>query len=470
MDSWTTEAAEWAERQFGDCDLGDRRRTKRLVTMAARVADNPAGSFPEQFEAWGDVKAAYRLFDAEAVTFQAILSPHWEQTRASGPGRFLVLADTTEIDFGIKREIDGLGPTGNGGGHGFLLHSALVVRAESEEVVGLAGGTIHYRQPAPARENTAQRLKRDRESQVWGEVIDQVGRAPEGTQWVHVLDRGADNFEVFCHLHHQQADWVVRAAQLQRHVLTPTGQLLPLKEYLRTLPLAGSYELNLRARPGQAARTARLEVRYGALQMPEPTHKSPYLKQVRPGAIAMNVVWVREVDPPPGVEPIEWVLYTSLPVETFDDAWMVIEYYEKRWLIEELHKAAKTGCRIEDRQLKTAPRLEAMVGLMFVVAVRLLQLKSVARTDPDRPARTVVPPLWIEMLQALRKLPGVRTADLTTREFYRGLAKLGGFLGRKHDGEPGWITIWRGWEKLNTMLRGYHLTSNLHRKRQQKCG
>jgi hypothetical protein len=147
---------------------------------------------------------------------------------------------------------------------------------------------------------------------------------------------------------------------------------------------------------------------------------------------------------------------------------VIIEYYEARWLVEEYHKALKTGCRVTKRILRKASRLEPMVGLMAVVAVRLLQLKSVARSDPDRPARAVVPRLWLVMLKAARKNLR-RVYDLTIREFYREVAKLGGFLGRKSDGEPGWITIWRGWEKLNTLVRGAELALRFESEL-KRCG
>ena len=162
----------------------------------------------------------------------------------------------------------------------------------------------------------------------------------------------------------------------------------------------------------------------------------------------MNVVEVVEVDAPKGVTPIYWVLFTSLPVATFGDAWTVISYYEARWLVEEYHKAIKTGCATESRQLKAAGRLEAFVGLTSVLAIRLLKLKSKARTNPETPARRVIPRIWLQMLKLARKRLN-RVHDLTVGQFYREVAKLGGFLGRKSDGEPGWITIWRGWEKLN---------------------
>jgi hypothetical protein len=359
-----------------------------------------------------------------------------------------------------------MGRTGNGGGWGFLLHSALVVGAEGEEIFGLAGQKIRYRKPKPKKENTSQRLKRDRESLLWGQVIDAVGPSPEGVQWVHVMDRGADNFEVYCHCRQQRADWVVRVTQKQRKIIAPDGRKMPLSAYLKTLPLAGSYELRLRARGAnrergpQPARTATVEVRFGRLQVPFPTHRSPYLKQFPPAPMAMGVVYAVEVNAPKSVEPIEWILLTSLPVESFDDAWLILGYYEKRWLIEEWHKALKTGCRVERRQLKSKQGLEGLTALLGVVAVRLLQLKSAARTHPDRAARQMVPLHWIKMLLAARKRRQ-GTAAMTIGEFYRELAKLGGFLGRKSDGEPGWITIWRGWQKLYLLVHGAELAETI---------
>ena len=457
---FTFDTQEWAERQFGDCRLGDKRRTLRLVRLATQVVSHPSGGLPEQTETWADLKAAYRLFDQAEVTFETVAKEHWRQTCDRPAGRYLVLADTTELDFGIHRDLPGMASTGNGGGWGCLLHSGLMVAAASEEIIGLASQTIHYRKPAPKKESAARRLKRARESEIWGKVIDQVGRPGKGVELVHVMDRGADNFEIYCHCREQEADWVVRVTQRSRVILTPEGIRVPLRGYVEMLPIAGVYELSLRARPGQTARTARLEVRLGDLKIPPPRHQSPYLKRLAPEPIPMSVVQVREVDAPANVKPIEWLLLTSLTVNHFADAWVIIEYYEKRWLIEEWHKALKTGCRVTKRQLKTRDRLEALVGLLSVVSVRLLQLKAVARTAPDHLARRLIPARWIRMLQVARKSPRP-AASLTIGQFYRELAKLGGFLGRKSDGQPGWITIWRGWQKLHLLVRGAELATSM---------
>lgn len=295
------------------------------------------------------------------------------------------------------------------------------------------------------------RLNRDRESQVWGQLIEQIGPPPEGTQFVHVYDRGADNFEVYCRLLLTRNDWVVRASKLQR-VVFHEGKEISLAQRLKQLPLAGSYELSVRATREHGARVAQLEVRYGTVSMPAPRQVSPWLRECGIHLIVMNVVEVREINAPSGVKPLHWVLLTSLPVATFDDAWRVIEYYERRPLVEEFHKALKTGCRVEERQYETSERLEAITALLSVTAVRLLQLRSVARATPERPAQEVTPQEWITVLQRLRR--GRRI--VTVRDFFRQLAGLGGHMLRKCDGEPGWITLWRGFEKLHFAVRALH--------------
>lgn len=459
----------WAQRNFGKCDLGDKRRNRRLIHIAEQMCANPSASLPVQLPEWKDLKAAYRLFDCEQANLSSITSPHWELTReiASQRKRVLVIGDTTEMDFGRMRTISGIGPTGNGTGKGFLLHNAMMVDADNEEILGMAGQTIHLRKPkkkGAKKENALQRLKRDRESQVWGTVIDKIGPPANDVQYIHVFDRGADNFEVYCRLLDQRGDWVIRASRLQRWILAgDNDERIKLKDFLPKMKTLGHYDLELRARPKQRARTVTLEVRTGKVKIPRPSHVSPWVRKRKQEPIAMNVVEVVETNPLKGVKPIRWVLFTSLSVSSWAKVWELIGFYEQRWLIEEYHKALKTGCATESHQLKTKDRLEALVGVTSVVAIRLLQLKSFARTNPEKRARSVVPGVWLRMLKLARKLSNV--SDLTVGQFYREVARLGGFLARKGDGQPGWLTIWRGWEKLNIFVK---IASTLEHK--QKCG
>jgi hypothetical protein len=456
------EISKWAEEQFGTCELGDRRRTKRLVKFAAQAAAMPDASTPKQTEGWSDCKAAYRLFDQEDVTFDAVTAPHRAMSRAVPAGTWLVINDTTEINFGYDRQLTDVGRVGSAQARGFYLHTALVVSAENEDILGVAGQDLYARPLKKVkRVGSHRRKKLKRETDVWGRVVDRVGPPPADTRFIHVCDRGADNFEIYCHFLQQGSGWVVRAAQLERLVLDADGRECSLDDLLRAAPLQGTYELQVRANRQQPARTALIEVRWTRLVMPQPrTGVSRYVRESGIAEIPMWVVEAREVNPPKRVEALRWVLLTSEDVDEFNDAWRVIEWYEKRPLIEEYHKCLKTGCRVEERLYQSGDRLAPVIGLLSVLAVRLLQLKIVARRDPEQPAAQVVPKNWLTAVALLLKK---RQPLKTVRDFFRGLAQLGGFLGRKGDGEPGWQTIWGGLEKLLLCIRGAEALT-------KKCG
>jgi Transposase DNA-binding/Transposase Tn5 dimerisation domain len=454
VSSLTLEIPQWAEQQFGTCELGDKRRTKRLVKLATDVATKPDAATPKQTETWADCKAAYRLVNQEKVTFDAVTAPHCRLTRDVAAGTWLVINDTTEINFGCDRALSGVGRVGSNQGRGFFLHSAMIVGAESEEIVGLAAIDLYLRPLKKVKRVTSAKRKKQliRETDVWGRVIDRVGRAPQEARFIHICDRGADNFDVFCHLLEQQAGWVIRAAQLQRQVRDDANRTCSLEDAVCGQEVVGSYELKVQANQGQPARTAQMEVRYTKIVMPRPrTGISRYVRDCGIEEIPMWLIETREVNPPDGVTPLRWLLLTSEPVNGFADARRIISWYEKRPLVEEYHKCIKTGCSAEARQYRTGARLAPIIGLLSVVAVRLLQLKMVARQDPDRPAANVVPTDWLEALPLVMKRPKPVT---TVRDFFRGLASLGGFLGRKCDGEPGWQTVWGGLETLLQCLRG----------------
>lgn len=456
------ETNEWAGVTFGACELGDQRRNRRLVELAAQVASRPDGSTPEQTESWGDCKAAYRLFNQDDVTFERIIAPHCQQTRAAcRPGDVkLLINDTTEIDYGCHRRVTGLGPTGNGSGRGFFLHTALMVDAAHGQVDGLAGQRLFYRKPKAKRgaKNTRRRSS-DRESVVWGEVVDSVGAAPAGVKWVHVDDRGADDFEVFSRIAAVENSCVIRAARLNRRIVTGDGRDLPLKSLLDELPCRDVRQMKVPATAKADERTATLELRFDELRMPVPKVLTPWLKTHRPEApLTLRVVELREVGAPKGVTPLRWVLYTMEPVTTIAAANVVIGWYEMRPTIEDYHKALKTGCHVQNRYYEKAERLERVTGLLSVVAARLMQLKTAARDTPDRPAHEVAPVQWVQLVQTARRKPV--NANMTIREFIRALAGLGGHLGRKSDGEPGWITVWRGFEKLMLLDRGAKAEKN----------
>lgn len=447
--------AQWVESQFGACDVGDQRRTKRLGKIASNMLDSPEKSLPQQNTDWSDLRAAYRCFANEEVTFERVAQKHWEQTQQTSPGRYLLISDTTDIDHTSHKATQGLGILGNGGGRGVQLHSCLMYDTDKRLLAGAAGALLYYRKHKPAKESRAQRLNRERESDVWGKLVDQIGSPPEGSQWIHVFDRGGDYFEAMCHIHLAKCDWIIRASKLNRTVVDQDGQTTTLKKAFPKARVLGSYELSLRSRQGAPARTAKIQVSVTQVTFPRPKMTSKWVKKCGIQSLPMNVVIVQEVDAPKGIKPISWVLLTSLPVESFEDAWQIIEDYETRWLIEEYHKVIKTGCSVERHALREADALEPLIGLISVIGTRLLQLKLVGRNQPEAQAQSHVPATWLKALKLIK--PKVKLTGLTVYQFIRELAKLGGFLGRKSDGEPGWQTIWNGFQKMQTLLQGMQL-------------
>jgi Transposase Tn5 dimerisation domain len=328
-----------------------------------------------------------------------------------------------------------------------------------KQVIGLAGAVTQYRSFKPKKETRAQSLARNRESDVWGRIVDQVGSAPEGSQWIHVFDRGGDYFEAMCRVKLNKNDWVIRASKLNRKVINDRGEEVTLSEAIEEATERGTFAMKLRSTPRHAARTAHLTVSSCEVSFLAPSRKSPWLRQCPIKELKMRVVIAMETNPPKGNKAICWVILTSLSVACFDDAWKVLEYYEHRWMIEEYNRVAKSGCSIERHALRTAERLEAIIGLTSIIAVRLFQLKLIGRNQPEAKAATHVPSTWLQGLKMMR--PKIKLTEMTVYEFFRQLAMLGGFLGRKHDGEPGWQTIWRGYLRLHQTNVGIELGKRL---------
>lgn len=443
----------WSEKQFGTCNLGDRRRTDRLVRYARQMAEKPDASTPKQTESWGNCKAVYRLFARPEVTFDSVTQTHYQNTQAMPPGRYLVISDTTEIDFGYRSPRAGLGQLTGTHRRGFFLHSSLIVDADTHAVTGLGKQELWARPlQKKKRVHRVNCRKRATEADVWGRNIEAITPSRAGVELIHICDRAADNFAVFAHLFVKGDSWVIRAGQLTRHLRNAEGRTQKLSEIIKAAPLKGTYQLSIAANKKQPARIASIEVSSTSATLIRPREGATTFvmdKGIR--EIETNIVVVKEVDAPRGVEPICWVLYTRESVLSFTACYRVIEHYEQRPIVEDFHKCLKTGLAIELRQYASADRLKPVIGVASVQAVRLLQLRDASRKSPDTPARKVVPAEWIDVLQSIQR----RSRKIVTvYDFTQALAALGGFLCRKSDGSPGWQTLWRGLESLLIAIRG----------------
>jgi hypothetical protein len=442
---------------FGAAELGDRRRTKRLIKTFDRMCSHPGGTLPDKLASPPDLRGFYRLCDSDEVTHQAIIEPARAHTQAriqTCPHEVLILHDATELDYTTLSTLsDDLGQIGKGNRRGFLCHNVLAVAADSGDALGLIDQILHRRDEVSPDETLAEHRDRaTRESRLW---VRGTGHLPADPRLIDIADQGADTFEFLEHESRSGRRFVIRASKTRQVYAghEPNGPRLELKAYARSLPELGRFTMDVQPQPGRKARKdAEFVVRASAVLVGPPHAKAGHHGD---DALPLYVVQVTEVSPPEGEKTIEWTLLTNERVQTYEDAVRVIGWYERRWVVEEFHKAQKTGCRIEGMQFTTTERLEPAIALLSVVAVTLLNLREASRHDDakTRRADTLLSSEYVEVL-SLKRYGKVRN-DVTIHEFFMALARLGGHQNRKCDGPPGWLVLWRGWMKLQDMLDGY---------------
>jgi Transposase DNA-binding len=446
----------WAKKTFGSSQLNDIRRTGQAVKAAKRMAENPSATLPAQMQTWKETMALYRLLKEDDVTFEALMQPHWQQTReqALSSPVVLMVQDTTDIDLSHRRKISGVGQIGNERGRGFFVHTVLAMRPQTREVLGCMAQEPFVRIPAPDGEQRYQRRKRDeRETDVWMRQVQAIGTPESASMWVHVGDRGADMFPFFQACRSTQTHLLVRAAQ-NRRVEVCEDEISYSLTQARSWPSQASRPFEVPARHGRQARSTQLQLACGQMTLLPPRHEPRAGKD----PLTVWVIRVWEEQAPEGEEPLEWILVTSVPTMTLEQAWERVEWYRHRWLVEDYHQCLQSGCRIEERQLQSVDGLMRLLGLLSPLAVRLLQVRACAREDPERLASEVIEPL---MLAVLAQRTGGSPLTMTVGTFWTEVARLGGYLARSHDGPPGWRTIWKGWLFLQTLLEGAHLALHL---------
>lgn len=465
------EPQRWAEQQFAGAKLTDIRRVARVQQIAEAMAVHPGRSIPKLCGSPYAVKATYNLFKHEDATPDNIQAGHRALVREGmqQPGVSLLLEDTTELSWSGKQAIAGLGPIGNSaaGLQGFFVHTVLSVRwldapqdnskRRPVEVLGLRDQQYYVRTSCRRpRESSQERLKRDRESQVWSQASQRVGRAPAGVRWIRVADREADIYEYLASCQALGHSFVIRAAK-DRALSHPetgkrTGRLLTAAR--SAVPL-GECTLELRQRPKRPARPAHLCVSTTAVTLSAPWR--PGHGRGRKPPIQCTAVRVWEATVPEAGERLEWILLCDADVAHFAQARECARQYSTRWVIEEYHQAIKTGLGAERLQLESAERLFAAIAIMSVVAFRLIELRERLRRQPDaEAAQAGVSPLELEVL---RQKSG-RTLR-TVREVALAIGRLGGHLNRTRDGLPGWQTLWHGMNTLHALVEGVLIAQRL---------
>lgn len=465
----------WAEATFGSVQLGDPRRQRRAVAIAHALATNTGASLPKQLHDGAALEGSYRFLQSAHVSYEELIRPHVEATQhdCREQKAVLLIQDTTEVDYQHHPKTSGLGPIGNGSHHGFLLQTVLAVVPNSRQVLGIAHQEPFLRQPAPHKESKQQRLSRERESQVWERSVQALGSPPEGMRWVHVGDRYCDIFSFLRLCRELKCDFVIRASQdrcvdllveqaetpvpaRSHHPERPSPPAQHLFEVVGSWPAQATSTVEIAASQKRKARTAKVSLSWQPLRLlPPRTHET---KGWHPLVVWVIHVW--EPEPPEGVEALEWVLLSSVPTQTLEDAQERVEWYRARWMVEDFHQGLKTGCQIEQRQMQDYEGLRTILGLLAPMAVRLMQLRAVARQDPEQPATQVLP---CDLVQVVAHLDHRSADTMSVQQCWHAIARYGGYLGRKSDGPPGWKTLWRGWLHIQTLLEGVHLAPLLSR-------
>lgn len=453
----------WAEETFGGVQLGDPRRTRRAVAIAHALARETGASLPKQLHDAAALEATYRFLHSSHVSYEDLIGPHVQATMQDcrEQREVLLIQDTTEVDYQQHPKTEGLGPIGKGTHHGYLLQTVLGVVPQGRQVLGIAHQEPFLRQPAPAKETKQQRLARDRESQVWERSVQAIGSPPQGVRWVHVGDRYSDIFALLQLCRKLQTDFLVRAAQ-DRCVelvvepaqpppaLSPKPRARHLFEVVESWPAQATRAVQIEASQKHKARTAQVALSWQPLRLLPPLTAQG--KGWQPLLVWVIHVW--EPEPPEGVEPLKWVLLTSVPTQTRQDAEERVDWYRARWIVEDYHQGLKTGCQIEQRHLQDYGALRTLLGFLSPMAVRLLQLRVASRQDPEHPACQVLPP---DVVAVVAHLDHRQPQSMTVQQCWYAIARYGGYLGRKSDGPPGWKTLWRGWLHIQTLLQGLHL-------------
>ncbi|MEI7903225.1 MAG: IS4 family transposase [bacterium] len=459
------------EAMFGSAELGNRRRTARLVTTFDLLRRHPGSTLPNKMASPPDLKALYRLMERPEVTHEALMTPlraYTSRNIAACQGAVLLIHDATELDFTDRHSLaEHLGQIGSGQGRGYISHHVLAVDPQTHAVLGLMEQILHCRDEVPKNETLPEhRARLTRESRLW---IKGTKHLPRDRRLVDVADQGADTFEFLEHECHSGRTFVIRACK-NRVVQADHAGKGP-KQYLRNyahgLPELGRFMMGVQSQRNRngSFRTARVEAEFvvrGGTVLVHPPHAKAGEHGDDP--LPLYVVLVMEVHPPAGEKPIEWMLLTNEPVSQFKDAWRVTSWYECRWVVEEYHKGMKTGCGVEDLQFTAVERLQPAIALLSAVALTLLDLRDASRREDakTRPVTTVVTHDYVAALTAWRY--GEVRMKISVHEFYYALARLGGHQNRTHDKRPGWLVLWRGWTKLQAMLDGYLAAQR------QRCG
>ena len=456
------EAVDWAEEEFCMAELGDNRRVERLITIARDFYARPQANIPQACGSRAKTKAAYRFLESESATMEKIQKSHHEATvnRIGKEKIVLAVQDTTTLNYSTHPATADLGLIGSkaGGPVGLMVHDTMSFNVEGTPL-GVIDVQCWARDPADfGKKHLRHQLGiEQKESNKWlksfNAATEVQRRCPETTV-VSVGDREADIYELF-HLALRKAANPKLLVRAEHNRLIADGQG-HLYEYLQTKEVAGVQTVRVPRKQNQPAREAKLEIRCAEVTLRPPQGKEQL------GELTIGAVLARETEVPHGVEALEWMLLTTCEVKTFEQAVEKLQWYCIRWGIEIYHRVLKSGCRIEQRQLGSAERIETCLAIDMVVAWRIYHLTKLGREMPNTSCTVFFEDAeWKALVAYKTQNPIPPENPPTLREAIHMVASLGGFLGRKCDGEPGTQTLWLGLQRLDDITEMWKISMSV---------
>lgn len=447
---------DWAEVEFGGVNLGDRRLNRRAVEIARDFYARPQAQIPQACQTRARTKATYRFFRHPNTNMDDLLESHRRASYQRITEHRVVLCpqDTTSLNYTAHPATENLGPIGSSkdGPMGLIVHDTMAFSLEGTPL-GLLDVQCWARDPKDFGKKTKRKQLpiEQKESYKWLRSFQSVAEAQRhclNSMLVSMGDREADIYELFhLALHDPNGPKLLVRAEYDRLLEDGQGQLWSM---VASQPLTGIQDVHVPRRGTIPARVARLEVRFAEVTLKPPSDKTQY------GPLKLWAVLAQETDAPPNISPLNWMLLTTCRVTGIDEATEKIAWYTKRWGIEIYHRTLKSGCNIEERQLGDADTIEACLAIDMVVAWRVYHLTKLGREVPNLQCTIFCEEdEWKALTSFILRRPIVNGTPPTAREYVRMLASLGGFLGRKCDGEPGTKSIWLGQQRLDDIKLAY---------------
>jgi hypothetical protein len=453
----------WAHHEFKTADFSDKRLNKRLIKIANDFANKPDCSIPKATGSWAAAKATYNFFNNERVCDKTMLSSHIKSTidRIAHQDVVLCVQDTTSLNFTTHPDTKGLGTLSSQGDKtiGIMVHDTMAFTPQ-----GVALGLIDLQTWTRPKEEYGKRRNRknkpihEKESNKWlksYQATQEIQAQLSQTTLVNIADRESDIYELFERAtKDENGDQLLVRARHNRIVDHPEKYLW---DFVASQKVSGMLTVEVPRQKKKPKRNAELSIRFAKVTLKRPDNiATPNM----PESITVWAILAEEIKPPKKVEPIRWLLLTTIPINSFDEAVEKVQWYTIRWLIELFHKVLKSGCKTEDRQLQTAEKLIKCLAIDAIIAWRILLLTRLGREVPNLPCSVVFEEYeWKALYRFVHQTTQLPDKEPTLQETIRMVAKLGGFLGRKGDGEPGSMTIWRGMTRLRDIANSYIIFS-----------